>query len=139
MSTAFVVSRPSNRLNVALWTSQAVLAAFYAAVGIAKLTQPIPDLAAMMVWPGAAPEWFVRFIGSAELAGALGLLVPSLSRILPVLTMVAAAALVLLQVCAIAFHLSRGEFPMLPFNIVLLAAAAFIAWGRSGPAPISAR
>ena len=139
MSTAFAVSRPSNRLNVALWTSQAVLAAFYAAVGIAKLTQPIPDLAAMMVWPGAAPEWFVRVIGAAELAGALGLLVPSLSRILPVLTMVAAAALVLLQVCAIAFHLSRGEFPMLPFNIVLLAAAAFIAWGRSGPAPISAR
>jgi len=127
---SLAIQRPNAALNVGLWAAQILLACLYGFVGFTKLSQPIPALAAMMVWPGEAPEWFVRGLGAAELAGAIGLILPMLTRILPRLTPLAAAGLVLLQVCAIVFHAWRGEFGILPFNAVLLAAAAFVVWGR---------
>ena len=81
----------------------------------------------------------MRFIGAAELAGALGLLLPSLTRIQPRLTVLAALGLIVVMVLASAFHLSRGEGAMLPMNLALAAVAAFIAWGRSKAAPIAPR
>jgi hypothetical protein len=128
MTTA--VAQPRTALNIGLWAAQILLACLYGFVGFTKLTQPIPALAAMMVWPGLAPEWFVRFVGAAELAGAIGLIAPMLTRIQPRLTPIAAAGLVLLQICAVAYHVTRGEFAVLPLNAVLLGLAAFVVWGR---------
>ena len=76
----------------------------------------------------------MRGIGVIDLAGGLGVVLPMLTGILPGLTVVAAIGCVLLQLCAMAFHLSRGERSAVPVNIVLLAMAAFIALGAVAPA-----
>jgi hypothetical protein len=55
-----ITNQPKIRLNLYLWIAQGVLAALYAMIGFMKITQPIPMLAAMLIWPGVLPEWFVR-------------------------------------------------------------------------------
>ncbi|WP_411643770.1 DoxX family protein [Loktanella agnita] len=80
-------------------------------------------------------ETFVRFIGVVDIAGGLGLLLPSLTRTMPRLTVLAAAACVLLQVLAIGFHAMRGEFDVLPLNAVYIALALIVLWGRGRKAP----
>jgi putative oxidoreductase len=141
MSTAaFSQSVPSRRaLHVTLWVAQVLLAAAFGAAGTMKLTQPAANLAAMMPWTAAVPLKLVRFIGTAELAGALGLLLPSLSRVQPRLTALAALGLVVVMGLAAVFHLSRGEAAMLAPNLVLSGLAAFVTWGRGTAAPIAPR
>ena len=93
----------------------------------------------MAPWTGALPEGLVRFIGVAELAGALGLLLPALTRRKPVLTAWAAAGLVVVMALAVVVHIARGEPQVLPVNFVLGGATAFIAWGRFRGARIAPR
>lgn len=127
----------SRRLNIGLWAVQILLAALYGMVGFMKTTQPIPELTAMMGWPGLVPADFVRFVGLAELAGAAGLILPMLTRIQPRLTVMAAMGLVVLQLGAMVTHVYLGEFSVLPVNIVLLLMAAFVARGRGNSQAIS--
>lgn len=119
-----------SKKTMALWGAQILLAAVFALAGFMKATQPIPDLAAMMGWPGEAPVALVRFIGVAELAGAAGLILPVLTGILPRLTALAALGLAVIQVLAMGLHITRGEFEVLPVNVVLLALAVFVMLGR---------
>ena len=126
-------------LGVALWVAQALLALAFGMSGFMKTTQPLPELAHRMAWVSAVPGPLVRFIGVAELAGALGLLLPSLTRVRPRLTPLAAAGLTTIMVLAGAFHLSRSETPFIKINFVLGALAAFVAWGRLRGAPIAPR
>lgn len=93
----------------------------------------------MMPWAGEYSAGFVRFIGVVDIAGGLGLLLPSLTRIMPRLTVIAAAACVLLQIFAIGFHSMRGEFEVLPLNVVYIALALIVLWGRGRKAPIAPR
>ena len=72
----------------------------------------------------------MRFIGIAELLGAVGLILPALTHIVPSLTAIAAVGLVLVMVCAIIFHISRKEYPNIGINAILLVLAAFVAYGR---------
>lgn len=130
---------PSRKLHFGLWAAQVALALFYASTGFMKSTQSIAELAATIHWPADVPVALVRFIGVAELAGALGLILPSLLRIAPKLTPLAATGLVLIQVLAIPFHLTRGEAAVVPVNLVLLALAVFVAWGRWRKSPILPR
>ncbi|HYC31232.1 MAG TPA: DoxX family protein [Gemmatimonadales bacterium] len=132
-------ARRSRALHISLWIVQVLLAAAFLMAGTMKLSQPIDALAPQMPWVTAVPAALVRFIGAAELAGALGLLLPSLTRLQPRLTALAALGLVAVMVLASAFHLSRGEGAMVPMNLVLAALAAFVAWGRGKAAPITPR
>lgn len=116
-------------LNFWLWVAAALLAALYLMAGIMKGTQPIEKLAGQMKWPGEYPR-LTRFVGWAEVLGAIGLILPLLTGILAWLTPLAALCLVLVQILAIGFHLRRSEPQVLPVNIVLLALAIFVAWGR---------
>lgn len=117
-------------LNFWLWAAQVLLALAYLAAGGMKATRQIPDLAKMMIWPAEYPL-LTRFVGIAEVLGAIGLILPMLTGILPWLTPLAAIALVVVQILAIGFHAQRGETAKtLVANLVLLALAAFIAWGR---------
>lgn len=118
-------------LNFWLWAAAAVLAVLYLMAGGMKATQPIDKLAAQMKWPADLPR-LTRFVGVAEVLGAIGLILPLATGILPWLTPLAALCLVLVQVLAIGFHVMRKEFQIVPANIVLLALAAFVAWGRFG-------
>ena len=126
--------------TIGLWVVQILLAAFYLYAGINKLTQPVEVLGAMnMAFALVVPEWLTRFIGLAETLGAIGLILPALTRILPRLTPLAAAGVSIIQVLAMLFHVSRGEFMVLPLNLVLLALSLFVLWGRERKAPISSR
>jgi hypothetical protein len=126
--------------NIGLWVVQVLLAAFYAMAGSMKLTQTIEALVASgMSYAGDYPELLTRFIGTMELLGAIGIILPAATRILPRLTPLAALGFSVIQVLAMGVHISRGEFMVLPMNLVLLALALFVVWGRTRKAPIAAR
>jgi putative oxidoreductase len=125
--------------NIALWIVQVILAAMFLMAGFTKITKTEADLAAMMPWTEAVPLLMVRFIGTAEFLGAVGLLLPSLLRIKPVLTPVAASGLVLVMTLAAVFHISRGEFGAIGFNLMLALLAGLVAWGRFKKAPLATR
>jgi putative oxidoreductase len=139
MSPTATAARPSRAVHISLWITQVLLAAMFLMTGFMKLSQPIDALAGQLPWVTSVPEALVRFIGAAELAGALGLVLPSLTRIQPRLTALAALGLLVVMALASAFHISRGEGAMVPMNFVLAAIAAFIAWGRGKRAPIAPR
>lgn len=128
----------SKSLNAGLWLAQGLLAAVFAASGLMKAATPIEVLSQKMDWVAYLPE-LTRFIGGSELAAALGLLLPSLTRVRPRLTALAGAGLALVMALAGGFHLMRGELGALPVNVLLGGLAAFVAWGRYRGAPIAAR
>ena len=126
--------------NIGLWVAQAALAFVYAMAGFMKISQPIEALVASgMGYAGDYPELLTRFIGAAELLGAIGIILPALLRILPVLTPLAALGFSIIQVLAFALHFSRGEFAVLPVNLLLLALSLFVLWGRTRKVPIAPR
>lgn len=126
-------------LHIGLWTAQCLVTLVFVLAGFTKLTTPIPDLSMMMPWTGQLPEMFVRSIGAVDIAGGLGIILPAATRILPRLTVLTALCCVVLQIVAMAFHVSRGEISVLPLNLVLLTLSAFILWGRSTRAPVAPR
>lgn len=126
-------------MKYALWIVQVLLALAFLASGAMKLLTPMDQLSANMAWVNAVPELLVRFIGLAEVAGAVGLILPAATRIQPQLTPLAAAGLALIMVLASIFHLSRGETFMLAPNGVLFLLAVFVAYGRWKWAPIASR
>lgn len=130
---------PGKGLTMGLWVAQALLALAFTASGLMKLTTPIAELATKMAWVTHVPAGLVPFIGGAEFAGALGLILPSLTKVQPRLTPIAAALLVVVMVLAAALHLSIGEAPFVVPNLVLGGLAAFVAWGRFTRAPIAPR
>lgn len=130
---------PSMALQIGLWTAQALVFLAFGASGLMKLLTPISQSAGMIPWAGQLPETFVRAIGVIDLAGAVGILLPALTRIKPGLTVLAALGCAVLQVFAIIFHVSRGEAAVTPANLVLLTFAAFVLWGRSRKLPIRPR
>ncbi len=122
-----------------LWIAQGLIAMIYLWAASMKLTKAPAELAGMIPWAADYSVTFLRGIGLIDLAGGLGILLPALTRVMPRLTVVAAISIVVHQLCAVAFHVSRGEFAVLPFNVVLIALSLWVAWGRSRKAPISAR
>jgi uncharacterized membrane protein YphA (DoxX/SURF4 family) len=137
--TTIDTARAGIALRASLWIAQVLVFVLFTLVGVMKLSAPIAQLAERMVWAGQYPEAFVRLMGVVDLAGGIGILLPSLTRIKPRLTVAAALGCTALQICAIVFHLSRGEGMMAPLNFVLLALAVFVFWGRSRKAPIAPR
>lgn len=123
------MSRNSRKANVLLWTAQIILALLFGFAGGMKLVLPF---AALDRGPIHFPEAFLRFIGTAELLGGLGLVLPGLFRIRQSLTPLAAAGLVVIMtgasiVSAISLGLVAAAFP---FVMGLLAAA--VCAGRGG-------
>ena len=128
----------SKPLHIALWIAQALLALLFIGTGIFKLVTPIATLAGMWPWAGDYPT-LLRFTGIVDLLGGIGVVLPALTRIRLELTVWAALGCAALMVSAIAFHLSRGEGANTPFNVVMLAIAIFVFWGRRTKAPINPR
>src|SRR2546427_4341059 len=83
------IGRGRSTMNVALWIVQGLLAALFLFAGGAKLVLPLDQMAGPVTLPG----WFLRFLGVAEVLGALGLVLPGLLRIRPGLTPLASAGL----------------------------------------------
>ncbi|WP_417414908.1 DoxX family protein [Hoeflea sp.] len=131
---------PSSKWNIGLWAAAIVLALLYAMSVYMKLFLSHTEMVAMgLAWAEKAPLGLVRFIGTMELLGVLGLILPAATRIQPKLTVYAAVGLAVIQVLAIPFHIYRGEFVALPFNLIYLGLAVLIIWGRSRKAVITPR
>ncbi len=124
-------------MNTALWAVQVLLALTFLATGLMKVTQPIEKLAERMSWVKDSTPQRVRLIGTLEVLGAVGVILPALTGILPWLTPLAAAGLILTMIGAMITHLRRSEPSHIPVNVVLLVLAAFVVYGRFILAPIS--
>ena len=112
--------------NRALWIVQGLLAVVFAFAGAMKLMTPVEVLSAMSPFPGE----FIRFIGVCEVLGAIGLILPYALRILPALTFLAAAGLVVIMIGATVSTLAIGGGVMALPTLVLGLLAALVAYGR---------
>ncbi len=124
-------------MNIALWIVQILLALAFAMAGIMKVTQPIDRLETRMGWVKDIGPRGVRLIGSLEILGAIGLILPAITGIWPWLTPLAAAGLALTMVGAMITHGRRGEYSSIGTNLVLLLLALFVVYGRFVIVPIS--
>jgi uncharacterized membrane protein YphA (DoxX/SURF4 family) len=118
-------------MNTALWIVQGLLAAMFAFAGTTKLTQPKEKLEKQFPWVVEVSMGMVRFIGLSELLGAIGLIVPWVTGIIPVLTPVAAIGFCIIMVLATnMIHWKKKEYQSIAMNVVLFLLAAFVAYGR---------
>lgn len=122
-------------MNVALWAVAALLALVFLGAGAAKLAQPKEKLLASpsMAWAKDFSPGALKTIGLLEVLGAVGLILPAVLDIAPVQVPLAASGLALTMFGAAITHLRRGEAQSVVVNLVLLALAVFVAWGRFGP------
>jgi uncharacterized membrane protein YphA (DoxX/SURF4 family) len=120
-------------MNIALWVVQIVLALMFAMAGAMKSSQPREKLLPRLPWVEDFSTPIVRFIGVAELLGAIGLVLPAATGIAPVLTPLAATGLAVIMIGAIVTHGRRREPSAIAFNVVLLIGLVLVAWGRFGP------
>jgi hypothetical protein len=122
-------------MTCALWIVQGLLAALFLFAGGIKLILPLDKLTGQVPLPGA----FMRFIGVAEVLGALGLVLPGLLRIRPGLTPLAASGLVIVMIGGIVVTLMGGEITGALISLGVGLASAFVAYGRWRLAPLGGR
>lgn len=132
MST--IARNSARKTHITLWVLQIILGALFLFAGGFKLVAPIAQMTAQLPLPG----WFIRFIGVAELAGGLGLILPSLLRIRPQLTPLAAQGLVIIMSGAVGVTLGL-RMPGVAVPAAVGVLAALVAYGRKSLAPIAVR
>ena len=121
-------------MNITLWIIAGLLAAAFAAAGAMKLAQPKAKLAESgMAWTEDFSEPQVKGIGAVEVLGAIGLILPAVLDIAPILSALAAAGLAVTMLLATVVHARRGEKSNIPVTLVLAALAIFVAVMRFGP------
>ena len=123
-------------MNILLWVLQVLLAAAFLAHGLLLLMPPA-EIAAQMVM--SLPRAFWVFLGVAEIAAAIGLTLPGLTRVMPWLVSWAAAGIMIVMISATGYHIVRGEISSAAVTFVLLLMATFVAYMRLRVMPIAAR
>jgi putative oxidoreductase len=123
-------------MNTTLWVLQVLLAVVFLAHGLFLLVPPASMIDQMNV---AMSPAFRVFIGVSEVAAAIGLTVPGLTRLLPWLVPAAAAGLMVVMISATVFHVARGELTSAATTAILLAMASFVAYKRWREHPILPR
>jgi putative oxidoreductase len=134
-STRTAANTFSRALNIGLWILQALLAALFLWHGQFMVFPPA-DMVAMInanIGPGLRV-----FIGVAEILAAAGLILPGLTRILPSLTALAAAGLMIVMGSASIFRLIRGEIASAISAVVIFLLISVVAYTRWKVAPIAA-
>jgi uncharacterized membrane protein YphA (DoxX/SURF4 family) len=138
--------RPKKRgmrftLNGALWALQALFGFFFVGSGFGKVLLYDAALYAAapraVAWYAAVPQPLIVFIGICEVLGGVALILPAMARVKPMLTPLAAAGLTLTMILAAGFHILRGEYELVPANLLLGGVSAFIAVGRWKRRPIA--
>lgn len=121
-------------MSIAIWIVAGLLAAMFALAGAMKLTTPRPQLQEKgQAWAGDFSDGTVKLIGALEVLAAIALIAPAAINIASILVPIAACGLIAMMTGAAMTHLRRHEPQMAVVNVVLLALAAFVAWGRFGP------
>ncbi len=113
-------------MTIAYWIVAGLLALFYLYAGGIKLYRTREQLLPMMAWVGRTRMPVVRGIGTVEVLGAFGLILPPLTGVAPVLALAAAVGLVLLQIGAITVHLRTDR--QFGINIPAILLAAVTVW-----------
>lgn len=120
-------------MSALLWVLQISLSVAFIVSGTMKLTRPKWKLQPRMGFVEDFSARAVKGIGAAEVLGALGLILPAATRVLPVLTPIAAAGLAVIMIGAIYVHFQRDERTRAVAPATLLIMALIVAWGRFGP------
>ena len=114
-------------MTIALWILNGLLALAFIAAGSMKIARPKPALVASgMTWADDFADPTVKLIGAAELVGGLGLILPLLTGIAPILAPIAAAALAVVMVSAIVVHVRRKENATPSIVLAVLSAASAV-------------
>ena len=124
--------------DVVLWILQGLLALAFLGAGVNHLVG-YDRMAAQprMAWVTAVGRDRLRAIGALEVLGAIGVVLPGLTGVLPWLVPTAAACLALLMLSAAIFHLRRpGEAANVGLNAALGALALAVAIGRFVVTPL---
>lgn len=116
-------------MNIFLWILQIILAIIFLLAGANKAFN-YNKAKEQMTWMKNTSKGLVLFIGAAEILGAIGLIVPYALGIAPILTPIAALALVVVMVLASLFHAKRKEFSSIGANILFIILLIIIAIGR---------
>lgn len=114
-------------MNIAYWIVAGLLALFYFYAGTLKVIRSRDQLRPMMAWVDRIPVPALRALGAVEILGATGLVLPPLTGIAPWLAPAAAIGFVLLQIGAIAVHLS-GQDRRIALNTGLTVTAVVTIW-----------
>jgi uncharacterized membrane protein len=117
----------SKKTGAALWTIQGLLAALFLFAGVTKFILPAQVL---QQGPVVLPLTFIHFIGVCEILGAVGLILPTLLRIRPILTPLAAIGLVIIMIGAVSVTVLGGPVAPALFPLVVGILAATVAYGR---------
>lgn len=128
-------------MDLALWIVAGLLAAVYLLAGLGKLFIPkerIASLSSSARWVEDFSAGGVKAIGALELLGAVGLILPAVLGIMPVLVPLAAVGLAMIMLGAVLTRIRRREFKFMLGDLAHLGLVAFVAWGRLGPAPFTA-
>jgi hypothetical protein len=121
-------------MNLALWIIAGVLALVFAVTGLMKLLLPKDRfVAAGQGWAQNVSPMTLRFIGTAEALGVIGLILPGITHIAPVLVPIAAVGLALLIAGVTVTHTRLKQLPYIVVNLVLMALAVILAGARFGP------
>ena len=137
--TAVALGSDCQALNITLWVLQVLLACFFVMVGYSHALMPFDQIAQQATWMNDVPRWLSLFIGYAEIAGGLGLIIPAATRIAPWLTPLAALGLATIMILAIPFNVLKGEASVIWMHALIAVLAVFVAWGRWRTAPIAGR
>lgn len=124
-------------MNTALWVVSIVLALAFLAAGAMKVAQSREQLMSKMPWAEDYSPGQIKLIGAVEVLGAVGLILPGLTGIAPILVPLAAVGLGLVMLGAAVVHIRRGDgagAAVAPIVFALLC--AFVAWGRFGAYPL---
>lgn len=118
-------------LNVALWICQIFLVIVFVYSGAMKSTKSEKELVAMgQTGVENLPQNLIRFIGISEILGVVGIILPQLIGILPILTPMAAVGLGIIMILASIVHFTRNEKTTVLLNLFILLVCAFVAYGR---------
>lgn len=121
-------------MNIALWIVAGIVAAAFFGAGLMKITGKREQMLERMPWVADYTQTQVKLIGVVEVLGALGLILPAVTSIAPILVPIAATGLAITGVLAALMHIRRGDgFAAAIPSLVLALLAAFVAWGRFGP------
>ncbi|MBF6547287.1 DoxX family protein [Nocardia brasiliensis] len=127
-------------MNIALWIVTGLLAAVASASGTVKMFTPKAKLAQAPGgrWTATAGAGVIKTLGGVEVLAAIGLILPAVLGIAPVLVPVTAVCWALLMVGAMIAHARYGEYKVIAANVVYLAMAVFVAGGRFWLEPFTA-
>ncbi|MEV0271488.1 DoxX family protein [Hamadaea sp. NPDC050747] len=117
-------------MNLTLWIVAGLLAGLALFSGATKVFLPKSKLDASTDWTKNASTGFIRTLGWLEILAAAGLTLPAALDIAPVMVPVTAAGWILLMIGGMITHTRYGQYKNVALCLALLAAAAFVTWGR---------